>query len=233
MPYADPEKARAYHRKWREDHPHHGREWRATHPHYSTEYMRKWRASHPTYFRDMQRRINGVLGPTAFEMFKIETESPYRNGFELKLAEQLDKAGIEFGYETLKLQVNYPPRTGRYTPDLIPKNSNIVIEGKGFFYGKAADRQKLILVKEQHPELDIRLVFQNASTKIYKGSKTTYGKWAEDHGFKWSDRGVIPQQWLYEIKEQQRGKTGADKLARDRAGSRTAKRSRVDIRGRE
>jgi Phage endonuclease I len=140
-------------------------------------------------------------------MRSLLVEASYRNSFEAGLGEQLAGAGIDFGYETLKLEVSYPPRKGRYTPDLIPHDCNIIIEGKGYFYNKAADRQKLILVKEQHPELDIRLVFQNASTKIYKGSKTTYGQWATDHGFRWSDKGIIPPDWLKEIKDQQNGKS--------------------------
>ena len=41
----------------------------------------------------------------------------------------------------------------------------------------------MILLKEQHPELDIRIVFQDMKKPIYRGSKTTYAKWATDHGF--------------------------------------------------
>jgi hypothetical protein len=75
-------------------------------------------------------------------------------------------------------------------------NRRIILEAKGRFGDKfgngAKERQKLILLQEQHPELDIRIVFQRASTAIYKGSKTTYAKWADDHGFKWSDKGTVP-----------------------------------------
>jgi len=38
-------------------------------------------------------------------------------------------------------------------------------------------------------------VFQKANNKIRKGSKTTYGKWADDNGFKWADN-TIPKEWL-------------------------------------
>jgi hypothetical protein len=43
-------------------------------------------------------------------------------------------------------------------------------------------------------------VFQNANAKIYKGSKTTYAKWAEDHDFKWADKGIVPASWIKELK---------------------------------
>jgi hypothetical protein len=129
----------------------------------------------------------------------ILLETSYRNTFEQKIATQLEEGGVKFTYETLKLSVAYPPRVGKYTPDFICGNS-IIIEGKGYFYNQAADRQKLILAKEQHPELDIRIVFQNANTKIYKGSKTTYGQWASDHGFKWADKGIVPPAWIKEMK---------------------------------
>jgi hypothetical protein len=133
-------------------------------------------------------------------------DAPYRNKFECAIAEQLDEAGVDFDYEKLKLAVAYPPRIGKYTPDFVPRKTNIIVEGKGFFYGGASDRQKLVLVKEQHPHLDIRIVFQNASKKIYKGSKTTYGKWADDHGFVWADKGRIPPTWIAEIKAQSKRK---------------------------
>lgn len=132
-------------------------------------------------------------------------EAGYRNKFEVSIAEQLEAGGVEFTYETLKLPIAFPPRTGRYTPDFIC--GRIILEGKGYFYNQAADRQKLILAKAQHPDLDFRLVFQSPSTPIYKGSKTTYAKWAEDHGFKWCSK-VVPKEWLEEINAQQKRSSG-------------------------
>lgn len=146
-----------------------------------------------------------------------------RNPFEEKIASQLRDAGIEFDYEPTNIPVTIPARVAKYKPDFVPRNSNIIIEGKGAFGGghanynasSAAARQKMLLVKEQHPDRDIRFVFSNANAKIYKGSKTTYAKWADDHGFKWSNK-VVPREWLSEIREQQKN---ADKLAR--VGART------------
>ena len=120
-------------------------------------------------------------------------EHGYRSGFEKRLAEQLEEAGVKFRYEAEKLSYTVPSRKSTYTPDFFLPNG-IILEAKGRFR-TAEDRQKLLLVKEAHPEVDLRLVFQNAKLPIYKGSKTTYAKWAEDHGFKWSDK-RIPKEWL-------------------------------------
>lgn len=122
----------------------------------------------------------------------------YRSGLEERIAKQLGEAGIEFQYENTKLKYTVPARQATYTPDFAV--GPILIEAKGYFR-KASDRQKLVLVKQAYPELDIRLVFQKASNPIYKGSPTTYAKWAEDHGFKWSDEGRIPNEWLEEVKD--------------------------------
>jgi hypothetical protein len=71
------------------------------------------------------------------------------------------------------------------------KNGHMVyLEYKGVLDGKT--RKKMKLVKKQHPKLDIRIIFEKASNKIYRGSKTTYGMWADQHGFKWEDN-VMPK----------------------------------------
>jgi hypothetical protein len=119
----------------------------------------------------------------------------YRSKLEERIAKQLQQSGVEFSYEELKIKYEVPARQARYTPDF--QFGTIVCEVKGYFRN-AAERQKLLLVKEQYPHLDIRLVFQNASKPLYKGSKTTYAQWANDNGFRWADKGVIPESWLHE-----------------------------------
>ena len=71
------------------------------------------------------------------------------------------------------------------------------METKGRFV--TADRKKHKLIKEQHPDIDIRFVFSNSKTRISKTSKTKYGKWCELNGFKYADK-VVPDEWLKEIK---------------------------------
>lgn len=122
----------------------------------------------------------------------------YRSRLEERIADQLDEAGVSFEYENRKVKYTVPARHATYTPDFDLKK--FLIEAKGYFRS-ASDRQKLVLVKKDNPELDIRLVFQKANNPIYKGSPTTYSKWAEDHGFKWADGGVIPNEWLEELND--------------------------------
>lgn len=120
----------------------------------------------------------------------------YRSGLEENISRQLTEAGIDFEYEKLKIkyQVN---KTSTYTPDFKLPNG-IIIETKGRFV--VADRMKHLLIKEQHPDLDIRFVFSNANVRLTKTSKTTYGQWADKHGFKWANK-LIPPEWLGESLE--------------------------------
>lgn len=122
----------------------------------------------------------------------------YRSKLEERVADQLEAASIPFEYETVKLKYTVPARSATYKPDF--KINDIFIETKGWMRS-AAERQKMILVKQEHPDLDIRMVFQNAKNPIYKGSQTTYAKWADDHGIKWADGGKIPEDWLMEMKQ--------------------------------
>jgi hypothetical protein len=142
----------------------------------------------------------------------LTLETQYKSGIEREVAAQLTKAGVEFDYEGLVIKFTIPAFDAKYNPDFPCRRSPIIIEAKGRFghrgNGGAEVRQRLALVKEQHPELDIRILFDKrgkrsaADLPIYKGSKTTQGKWATDHGFKWAS-GTVPASWIAEIKATQ------------------------------
>ncbi len=117
----------------------------------------------------------------------------YRSGLEKVVAEFLKQNKKNFRYEDLKIEWK-DLRYRTYTPDFILDNG-IIVETKGIFDNE--DRRKHLAVREQHPELDIRLVFSNAKAKLYKGSKTTYAMWCDKNGFLYSHR-VIPPDWLKE-----------------------------------
>ncbi len=139
----------------------------------------------------------------------LETEPVFRSGLEEKVAAQLGHAGVASEFEAKWIPYNVPARTAKYLPDFCINDTNIILEAKGRFGGHKADaqgakeRQKMILLREQHPEYDIRFVFQRAASKLYKGSKTTYAKWADDHGFLWADKGTVPAAWIDEIRKRQ------------------------------
>lgn len=121
----------------------------------------------------------------------------YRSGLEQGIAAFLKEKQKKVRYECVRVEwEDLKYRT--YTPDFVLDNG-IIIETKGMFDND--DRQKHLAIKEQHPELDIRFVFSNANTKIYKGSKSRYCDWCDKHGFQWAHR-VIPEEWLHEEGEE-------------------------------
>jgi len=117
----------------------------------------------------------------------------YRSKLEMVISDKLKSDRRKFRYEEIKIEwedVSY--RT--YTPDFV-LNNGIIVEVKGRFV--PADRRRQLLIRKQHPDLDIRFVFENSQSKILKGSKTTYAKWCIKHGFRYYDR-IIPEDWLKE-----------------------------------
>ena len=80
-----------------------------------------------------------------------------------------------------------------YTPDFFLANG-VIVETKGLF--SPEDRRKMIAVKQQHPDLDIRICFMDARKKLSKApASISYGQRADRHGFIWSS-GRIPIEWL-------------------------------------
>jgi len=142
----------------------------------------------------------------------MKTRSPnpglkhgFRSGLEDVIAKELSSRGVPFRYEAKEDVIQYikPQRVSKYTPDFALPNG-VIIETKGRFV--TADRQKHLLIKEQHPSLDIRFLFNNPNSRISKQSKTTYAMWCEKHGFKYAKAATpaqikkgaqsVPQEWI-------------------------------------
>jgi predicted nuclease of restriction endonuclease-like RecB superfamily len=121
----------------------------------------------------------------------------FRSGLEDKIAKQITEAGLKLEYETDKVEYEVPKRKAKYTPDFkLPKQGGFFyVETKGIW--DVADRQKHCLIKEQQPDLDIRFVFSNANSKLYRGSKTTYASYCDKQGFMYAHK-TIPEEWLTE-----------------------------------
>ena len=108
---------------------------------------------------------------------------------EVRCAAWLEKNNIPYGYEVEKWVYQHAPQ--KYTPDFCMGGPVIEVKGK-----MTADvRKKLLSVKKSNPDKVIYLVFERASNKIRGGSKTTYGMWADNNDFDWSE--VVPKaEWF-------------------------------------
>lgn len=107
----------------------------------------------------------------------------YRSGLEQTMSTLFqDVYGQPVDYETEKIQYVVPASNHKYTPDFKLPNG-IYIETKGRFM--PADMKKHLLIKQQHPDLDIRFIFQNPNSTNSKRTKTTYANFCEKHGFRY------------------------------------------------
>ena len=116
----------------------------------------------------------------------------FRSGFEKRVASSLKKEGVPYTYEDDVIRFVQPEKKRRYTPDFFLSNG-VILEVKGRF--TVADRNKHQWIKEQFPDLDLRFVFQQPFSKLYKGSKSTYASWADKQGIPWCKGPDIPQSW--------------------------------------
>jgi len=113
----------------------------------------------------------------------------FRSKFEAGIASSLNKRELVFNYESQHYDYIIQ---AVYTPDFILPHC--VVEAKGLL--TAEDRRKLRSVKQSHPDLDLRLCFQNAKAKLSKAPRSLrYWQWAERHGFPWCE-GHIPTAWF-------------------------------------
>lgn len=140
-----------------------------------------------------------------------------RSGYEKIVGINLKKLkGVTSLYEPLKIPY---VSTGNYLPDYVifkgklsktkkdltleDLKGKIIIESKGYF--KLTDLKKMLSVKETHPDLDIRMLFQKNSY-VYPNRKKErrtkdstdmkYGDWCDKHGFPWAVGEEIPNDWL-------------------------------------
>ena len=142
--------------------------------------------------------------------FNKKRFNPYsvRSGLEESICEELDSKGIVYKYEPVEGKIPYtvPESYHTYTPDFIlttKTGKKLIVESKGIW--DYEDRKKHLLIKQQHPDLDIRFVFSRSKSRIRKGSATTYGDICEGRGrppfkgvtWKYADK-AIPEEWLEE-----------------------------------
>lgn len=122
----------------------------------------------------------------------------FRSGLEDRNAKHMDKLGVKYDFERFHINYVVPARDAKYTPDFVLANW-IIIETKGIW--EVDDRKKHLLIREQYHDLDIRMVFSNSNSKIYKGSPTSYADFCTKHGIQFADK-LVPKDWLKEARKE-------------------------------
>ena len=124
----------------------------------------------------------------------------FRSGFEKEISDFLESLNRYVGYEEDTILYTQPEKPRKYKPDFIllkKDGTKMYIETKGRW--TTDDRLKHGYIRDCHPDVDIRFVFQNPNAKIRKGSKTSYADYCEKKGFKYSPlKKEIPKEWLDE-----------------------------------
>ena len=117
-----------------------------------------------------------------------------RSTLEERVQQNLNARGVAYEYEPCKLPYVVERN---YIPDL--KINDMYIEVKGYFRQDA--QRKMRSMKEQHPDLDIRFLFQRNNSTVQGAkkrkdcTKMSCAEWAERHGFIYAEE-IIPDEWL-------------------------------------
>ena len=130
----------------------------------------------------------------------------YKSSFEVGIAKNLSKRGVPFEYEKVKL--NYWMKVYQakcrtcsgldvgslhvYTPDFHLTKPNIFIEAKGKLDSKT--RTKMIAVKANNPDRDIRFLFMYDNW-ITKKHRARYSDWCRKYNFLYAFK-EVPQEWI-------------------------------------
>ena len=126
----------------------------------------------------------------AYAKLKNRKEIKFKSKLEERVADLLTGLGVSYEYESTKVPYTIQHN---YHPDFILPN-NVYLETKGYWDPK--DRRKVLAVKRDNPDIDLRMVFQAPYNKISKSSKTTYAQWCERHDIPWTSFHNIPLDWL-------------------------------------
>ena len=126
----------------------------------------------------------------AYNKLKESKNIKYRSKLEESIANLLEGLGVSYQYESEKLGYTIEHH---YTPDFVLPNY-VYLEAKGYWDPK--DRRKILAVKKDNPDIDLRMVFQSPYNKISKKSRTTYAQWCDKHDIPWTAYHDIPLEWL-------------------------------------
>jgi len=83
------------------------------------------------------------------------------------------------------------------------KTTVIITKSLGWSGQRPAPDQKAIIKKDsvlaefkkQHPDIDIRMCFQNPHQKLSRTAKMTYAMWCDKHNIPWCKGPGLPRRW--------------------------------------
>lgn len=110
---------------------------------------------------------------------KVFRRSKFEDDFEALL--KVNKIAYEYEPKDKILTYDIPSSLHKYHPDFCIGDT--IFETKGLF--DLTDRAKILHLKRCHPNKRLVMVFQNANTKIYKGSPTSYSMWCNKNNVEW------------------------------------------------
>ena len=119
----------------------------------------------------------------------------FRSNSEHSCSLLLASHKVDYSYEPYSIPYEWK-EDKKYIPDFVLPNG-IILEVKGRFM--LEDRKKHLFLRSQHPDVDIRFIFDNPYRKMYKGGKMTYADWCVKHKFKFCKLNEgIPEDWLHD-----------------------------------
>jgi hypothetical protein len=130
--------------------------------------------------------------PTRVKKPRVAKAPRFRSGFERSIAEDLEARGIKFEYEERKIPFVQPAKKRTYLTDFTFPNG-VVVESKGRL--TRLEREKLLLIKQSNPDLDLRLLFMR-DNKLSRTSRKKYSDWANEHGIPCAIGTTVPEGWL-------------------------------------
>lgn len=131
----------------------------------------------------------------------VQQKDKFRSDLERKVNGNIPSS-MDKWYEALGVPFQVPATMKKYHPDFVLANG-LIIEVKGIF--SIEDRRKHLLVREQYPGIEIRIIFyQDGFLSPKRGDRTRtdrnkrYSDWCEMHDIEYviDKEGRIPKEWL-------------------------------------
>ncbi len=129
-------------------------------------------------------------------------EENFRSGLELQVGIILKHFKVPYGFESEVIPWVRPASDHKYIPDfkITTRSGKVLyIETKGLL--DKQDPEKHQALKQQYPQLDIRIIFSNPHTWDRAAKTRTYAKWADKVGIKWTSKARMQKtlkEWINE-----------------------------------